>query len=84
MYTKAHTGAPWRGVAPMHGSVHRESKRIAHSLMSEEGEGCIGEVGVLLPSTPCIATTVASACLTLESSAFIQIFGQDTRCSSSS
>ena len=39
-----------------------------------------GEVGVLLPQTPCIATAVATTrctLLTLESSAFIELFGQD-------
>jgi len=39
-----------------------------------------GEVGVLLPQTPCIATCVCSSkctLLTLESAAFLELFGKD-------
>jgi len=68
------------------GSFARETKRIAASMMSETSERVLtvgqhfGEVGVLLPQTPCIATCTAIAqcsLLTLQSSSFIEIFGQD-------
>lgn len=68
-------------------SVVRETQRIAESFMSTAAQSTLtvgqhfGEVGVLLPQTPCIATTVAAkrcSLLTLESSAFIELFGKDT------
>ena len=81
-------GAP--GSAPAAASdtsmLHRESKLIADSLMAEPVERLLsvgqhfGEVGVLLPTTPCIATVTATnavTLLTLKSSDFISLFSTD-------
>ena len=85
MVTEAVEGAPAPDV-PETSFVQRESRKIAESFMVEKAERVLtvgqhfGEVGVLLPTTPCIATTTArSACtlLALESSAFIALFGSD-------
>jgi len=70
------------------GTMLRETKKITESMLGEQAAERtltvgqhFGEVGVLLPQTPCIATAQATSsrctCLTLESSAFIELFGQD-------
>jgi len=69
------------------GTMMKETKKITESMLGEQAAERVltvgqhfGEVGVLLPQTPCIATAVATTrctLLTLESSAFIELFGQD-------
>lgn len=68
-------------------SFAKESKRVGAALIDEQeavrsltvGQH-FGEVGVLLPQTPCIATTVAQCATTLlvlEGEAFRELFGTD-------
>jgi len=68
------------------GSFSKEEKKVAESIKAEMADKVLsvgqhfGEVGVLLPQTPCIATcTAQTGCtlLVLESSAFIDLFGND-------
>lgn len=68
------------------GAEEKEANRAANMLMTETAERKLtvgqhfGEVGVILPQTPCIATCTATtncSLLSLESSKFIELFGSD-------
>lgn len=69
------------------GSFVKETKSLASHLQSDGSSRVLtvgmhfGEVGMLLPQTPCIATCECikkCTLLTLESTAFLELFGQDT------
>ena len=67
-------------------ALEHDANRVANSFLSRHAERTLtvgqhfGEVGVLLPQTPCIATcTAKTSCslLVLDSAKFVDLFGQD-------